>query len=235
MTIKQRIDAINWEDATHQIHDKGYALFPGILESDQCEALVSEYNDTKLYRKTINMAQYRFGQGEYKYYRYPLPDIAAQLRELIYPHLAPLANKWMQLLGITQSYPEDHETFLEQCHLVGQQRPTPLILKYGSGGYNTLHQDLYGEVFFPFQAIVLLSKPNDDFTGGELLLTEQRPWAQSKGIVLQPQQGDLAIITTSFRPVQGAKGFYRVNLKHGVSEVLSGKRYTLGIIFHDAR
>jgi len=172
--------------------------------------------------------------GEYKYYQYPLPNIVQSLRESIYPQLAPIANNWMSVLNIDKQFPLRLNELLELCHAQGQQRPTPLILKYGKGGYNTLHQDLYGEVYFPMQLVLFLNEPNDDYNGDEFVLIEQRPRAQSKAIVLQPAKGDMLIFTTNFRPVQGSKGYYRVNMKHGVSEVTAGARHTLGIIFHDA-
>jgi hypothetical protein len=180
------------------------------------------------------MERYRFGLGEYKYYQYPLPGLIQQLREGVYPKLAPIANNWMRVLNIDQHFPESLAQLLELCHAQNQTRPTPLILKYGKGGYNTLHQDLYGEVYFPMQIVLFLNEPDEDYKGGEFVMIEQSPRTQSKAIVLKPGKGDMLIFTTNFRPVKGSKGYYRVNMKHGVSELAEGKRYTAGIIFHDA-
>lgn len=234
MDIQQRIENINWDSSTSDINDRGYVKISAVLTSAECNELVKQYNIEALYRKTLNMERYNFGMGEYKYYQYPLPGIVQSLRESIYPKLAPIANNWMRVLNIDKQFPLRLNELLELCHGQGQQRPTPLILKYGKGGYNTLHQDLYGEVYFPMQLVLFLNEPNDDYNGGEFVLIEQRPRAQSKAIVLQPAKGDMLIFTTNFRPVQGSKGYYRVNMKHGVSEVTAGARHTLGIIFHDA-
>ena len=214
---------------------QGYCLLDKRLTPPMCDELVSYYDHDERFRSTIDMARYKFGQGEYRYFDYPLPAPVAELRGVLYGQLAPIANEWMSRLAIDIEYPEDLETFLEECHKAGQKRPTPLILQYGPGCYNTLHQDLYGDVFFPFQAIVALSEPDTDYTGGELLLTEQKPRMQSKGVVLRPNKGQIAIITNNFRPVQGTRGYYRANMRHGVAEVNSGSRYTLGIIFHDGK
>ena len=181
------------------------------------------------------MERHNFGLGEYKYFNYPLPGIVQELRENIYPNLAPIANNWMRVLNIDQNYPSSLEELMAQCHAQGQTRPTPLILKYEQAGYNALHQDLYGDLFFPMQAVLFLNEPDTDYEGGEFVLVgEQRPRAQSKAIVLKPGKGDLLMFTTNFRPVKGTKGYYRVNMRHGVSEITAGSRYTLGIIFHDA-
>jgi hypothetical protein len=180
------------------------------------------------------MERYRFGLGEYKYFNYPLPGIIEKLRQDIYPKLAPIANNWMRILNIDKQYPATLPELLEQCHQHHQTRATPLILKYGKGGYNTLHQDLYGDIYFPMQLVLFLDEPGTDYEGGEFVLIEQKPRAQSRAIVLKPHKGDMLIFTTNFRPVKGSKGYYRVNMKHGVSEVTSGQRHTLGIIFHDA-
>ena len=180
------------------------------------------------------MSRYRFGQGEYKYFRYPLPSLVQTIREEIYLKLAPVANRWMEVLNTDQVFPATHHELQTRCRNHQQTKPTPLILRYEGGGYNTLHQDLYGEVFFPIQLVLFLSEPNNDYTGGEFVLVEQRPRAQSKAIVLLPKQGDMLLFATRYRPVRGARGFYRVSIKHGVSEVKGGERYTLGIIFHDA-
>lgn len=180
------------------------------------------------------MERYRFGLGEYKYFNYPLPDLIQTIRKTIYPSLAPIANYWMKVLNIDTKFPDTFQELQARCHANNQLKPTVLILKYGKGGHNTLHQDLYGDVYFPIQTVLFLNKPDEDFTGGEFVLTQQTPRAQSKVIVLKPKKGDMLIFTTNFRPVKGSKGYYRVNMKHGVSEIQSGERHTLGIIFHDA-
>ena len=180
------------------------------------------------------MERYRFGLGEYKYFNYPLPNLIQNIRENIYPKLAPIANAWMKVLNIHKIFPNTHQELLKQCNDNNQTKATVLILKYGKGGYNTLHQDLYGEIYFPIQTVLFLNEPDEDFTGGEFVLTQQTPRAQSKAIVLKPKKGDMLIFTTNFRPVKGTKGYYRVNMKHGVSAIHSGERHTLGIIFHDA-
>ena len=234
MNIKERIDMLNWSGITEDLNERGYACASQILTNDECSELVSQYNNNALYRKTINMERYRFGLGEYKYFQYPLPGIVQQLRENVYPKLAPVANNWMRALNIDTQFPGSLPELLELCRSQGQTRPTPLILQYGRGGYNTVHQDLYGDVYFPMQLVVFLNEPDEDYEGGEFVLIEQRPRAQSKAIVLKPSKGDMLMFTTNFRPVKGTKGYYRANMKHGVSELASGERHTLGIIFHDA-
>ena len=233
--MKEKMDRTDWAAVAAELHENGYAVVPGLLGPLECTALTVGYTDPQLYRKTISMERYRFGAGEYKYFRYPLPPLIQQIREYVYPRLAPVANRWMQVLNITRVYPPTHAELLEECRQAGQDKPTVLILQYGQGGHNTLHQDLYGDLFFPFQLVLFLSQPGHDHTGGEFVLVEQRPRAQSKPIVLRPGKGDMLIFTTNFRPVHGSKGYYRVNMKHGVSEVKDGHRYTLGIIFHDAQ
>lgn len=234
LNIIQKIDGLNWENVTEMMNRDGYAVIPQILSGEQCDLLKTEYDNTNLYRKTVVMARHRFGLGEYKYFNYPLPDLIQTIRKHIYPHLAPIANAWFRSLNIDIDFPSEHNELLKLCHEKGQQLPTPFILKYGRGGFNTLHQDLYGEVYFPIQIVMLLNEPDQDFTGGEFVLTQQIPRAQSKAIVLKPKKGDLLIFTTNFKPERGSKGYYRVNMKHGVSEVKEGERHTLGIIFHDA-
>lgn len=224
----------DWSAIHHSLHEKGYALLPGVVPAAACAAAIQQYNEPSLYRKTVVMERYRFGLGEYKYFTYPLPPLVAQLRNAIYPQLAPVANAWMRALRTDIAYPDSLDAFLEQCHAQQQVKPTALILKYGAGGHNTLHQDLYGDVFFPIQMVLFLNEAGEDYSGGEFVLVQQVPRAQSKAIVLQPRRGDILLFTTNFRPVQGSKGYYRVNMKHGVSEVREGQRYTLGIIFHDA-
>ncbi|MDR3694303.1 2OG-Fe(II) oxygenase [Mucilaginibacter sp.] len=234
MELKERINLLDWGRLTEDINEKGYAAASNILTGDECDELIRQYNNETLYRKTINMERYRFGLGEYKYFQYPLPALVQQLRENVYPKLAPIANNWMRVLNIDMRYPGSLNDLLDLCHSQNQNRPTPLILQYGKGGYNTLHQDLYGDVYFPMQLVLFLNEPDEDYEGGEFVLVEQRPRAQSKAIVLRPRKGDMLLFTTNFRPAKGSKGYYRVNMKHGVSELAGGKRHTLGIIFHDA-
>lgn len=229
-----RISGIDWQIITEEMHEKGFAIMPKLLTSDQCTELINDYNKPNAYRKTVVMERYRFGLGEYKYFDYPLSNLIQSIRESIYPKLAPIANAWMKVLNIDTVFPNTHQQLLEQCNANNQKKATVLILKYGKGGHNTLHQDLYGDVYFPIQIVLFLNEPDQDFTGGEFVLTQQTPRAQSKAIVLKPKKGDMLIFTTNFRPVKGSKGYYRVNMKHGVSEIHSGERHTLGIIFHDA-
>ncbi|GAO44535.1 hypothetical protein FPE01S_03_05730 [Flavihumibacter petaseus NBRC 106054] len=216
------------------MHRDGYAVIPGLISDDQCELLKADYSDSRLYRKTVVMERYRFGLGEYKYFNYPLPEIIQSIRTAIYPKLATIANTWFRKLDIDRQFPPEHAALLQQCHEKGQDKATVLILKYGQGGFNTLHQDLYGDIYFPIQIVLMLNDPEKDFTGGELVLTRQIPRAQSEAIVIKPRKGDVVIFTTNFKPEKGTKGYYRVNMKHGVSKVRSGQRHTLGIIFHDA-
>lgn len=228
------IPDLNWPDIVTGLNHTGIAHLPSLLTREECEELIGSYSSASLFRSTISMQRYRFGKGEYKYYGYPLLPQITQIRTDFYKPLAKLANEWMKVLGISVSYPEDHATFIDQCHAAGQLRPTPLILKYEAGGYNTLHQDLYGEIYFPFQVVILLTEPGRDHEGGELVFVEQLPRAQSKATVIAPRQGDAVIFTTNFRPVQGTRGWYRSKMKHGVSAVTGGKRHACGIIFHDA-
>lgn len=229
-----KVMAVDWQSVTESLHDKGFAVIPGFLSEAECAELKENYSNPTSYRKTVVMERYRFGLGEYKYFNYPLPKIVWDIRESVYPNLVPVANAWMQALRIDKRFPPAHAELLKQCKTNGQEKATPLILKYGAGGYNTLHQDLYGDVYFPLQLVLFLSEPGKDYTGGQFVLTQQMPRAQSKAIVLQPQKGDMLIFTTNFRPVKGAKAYYRAGIKHGVSEVHSGGRYTLGVIFQDA-
>ncbi|HYB11744.1 MAG TPA: 2OG-Fe(II) oxygenase [Alphaproteobacteria bacterium] len=212
----------------------GYTIVPALLGADACRDLAALYDREELFRSRIVMARHAFGLGEYKYFRYPLPSVIQSLRETLYSHLVVTANRWCEWLGAEERYPATLVDYLAICHEAGQARPTPLILKYEAGGYNCLHQDLYGALAFPLQATILLSSPRDDFTGGEFLLVEQRPRAQSKGEVVALARGDAVIFAVNRRPVAGKRGFYRVALRHGVSRVHSGHRHTLGIIFHDA-
>lgn len=234
MDLTQRIAQTNWAAIAESLNNKGYATIPGILSADECDALINQYAEDALYRKTIIMENHGYGMGQYRYYNYPLPAIVQQLREGVYPNIAPVANNWMKALGIEKTFPDTLNELTEQCHQHGQNRPTPLLLKYGKGGYNAMHQDLYGEIFFPMQLVVCLNEPGKDFEGGEFVLVEQRPRMQSKAIVLNPGKGDMLAFTTNFRPVMGTRGYYRVNMRHGVSELRSGQRHTLGVIFHDA-
>jgi len=229
-----KIATVNWKAFTEALHDNGFAIIEDFLTHEQCEELKGEYAKPDLYRKTVVMERYRFGSGEYKYFNYPLPNLIQRIRTGIYPKLAPIANAWFKALNIEKVFPDTHQELLQQCNQNNQLKATVLILKYGKGGHNTLHQDLYGDIYFPIQTVLFLSEPGEDFTGGEFVLTQQTPRAQSKAIVLKPGKGDLLAFTTNFRPVKGTKGYYRANMKHGVSEIHEGERYTLGIIFHDA-
>ena len=216
------------------LHEKGFGIVPGVLCAPQCKELIEAYDTPLGYRKTVDMQRYRFGLGEYKYFEYPLPEIVQTLREYVYPQLAPVANVWMDQLNLDTQFPSSLRELQALCVASHQRKPTPLLLKYGEGGFNTLHQDLYGDVYFPLQAALFLNEPEVDYGGGEFVLTQQIPRAQSRAIVLKPKQGDMVIFTTRFRPMKGARGYYRANMRHGVSEVTHGHRHTLGIIFHDA-
>ena len=227
---------IDWNEALAKLDERGFALVTGVLTEYVCKTIVAAYADENNFRSRIDMARYSFGRGEYKYFNYPLPAIVQQLRSSIYPRLAPLANRWLDQLGSKQPhYPEKLSEFTEHCHAAGQTRATPLLLKYGPGDFNCLHQDLYGQIFFPFQVTFFLSQQGRDFTGGEFVLAEQQPRRQSRIEVLAPNQGDGVIFSVDHRPVKSTRGFYRAHLRHGVSTVHSGSRYTLGIIFHDAK
>lgn len=230
----QNIESLAWAEILDCLNASSFAIINNLLSVEECNALIADYSDSKLYRNTIDMQRYRFGKGEYKYFSYPLPVMVARLRTEMYKYLAPIANTWMQRLGIELTYPAEHSQLIELCHRVNQARPTPLILRYETGGYNTLHQDLYGEVYFPFQVVFLLSQPQRDFAGGELVMMEQLPRAQFKAQVINLQRGDALIFTTNFRPVQGTRGYYKAKMKHGVSPLTSGTRYAMGVIFHDA-
>jgi hypothetical protein len=229
-----RVAGADWPLLLAALDERGYAVLPGLLHPMECGDIAALYDDEACFRSRVVMARHNFGRGEYKYLRYPLPPLVAALREALYPRLAPLANRWHEQLGLGPRFPAALGAYLDRCHAAGQQRPTPLILKYEEGDYNCLHQDLYGELVFPVQATVLLSAPGQDFAGGEFLLVEQRPRMQSKGEVVPLRQGDAVIFAVNHRPVAGARGFYRVTMRHGVSPLHSGRRFTLGIIFHDA-
>jgi len=232
--ITTSIEKIDWQNVAESVNDNGYAIIPNLISDDDCAELINNYSNSAAYRKTVVMERYRYGLGEYRYFAYPLPPLIQQLREHVYPRLAPIANSWMKVFNIQTTFPATFEELQQLCHANNQVKPTALILKYGPGGFNTLHQDLYGDVYFPMQTVLFLTEPDKDYTGGEFVLTEQIPRAQSKAIVLKPRKGDVLIFTTNFRPVKGTKGYYRVNMKHGVSQLHSGVRYTAGVIFHDA-
>ena len=231
--MKNAID-LPWDQIHEQLNTRGHAFIGNLLTPTECNELIDVYPREELYRNVISMEGYRFGKGEYKYFDYPLLPQVTQIRTDFYGHLAALANRWMKALSLGVEYPSVHESFIKQCHAAKQARPTPLILKYEVGGFNTLHQDLYGEIYFPFQLVIVLTEPNRDHTGGELVFTDQLPRAQSKATALAPHQGDAVIFTSNYRPVKGTKGYYRARMKHGISEVTSGTRYACGIIFHDA-
>lgn len=233
-SITHKSATLEWSSIAESLNLKGYAIIPEFFTSAECDTLAALYNDASLYRKTVVMERHRFGLGEYKYFGYPLPNTIAAVRKTVYPFLSAVANTWMKALNIDTVFPKELEQLHEQCRANDQIKPTVLILKYGPGGFNTLHQDIYGDVYFPMQAVVILSQHGKDYTGGEFVLTEQVPRAQSKAIVLKPDKGDMLIFTTNFRPVKGSKGYYRANMKHGVSEIHSGQRMAMGIIFHDA-
>lgn len=233
-SLADRVGAIDWERASNDLDQRGNAVAERLLSPGECESLAAMYEEESRFRSRVVMARHGFGRGEYRYFQYPLPDILAELRSSIYPRLAPITNRWNQAMGIETRYPDVHADFLARCHEAGQIRPTPLLLKYGEGDYNCLHQDLYGEHVFPIQTAILLSAPERDFTGGEFILTEQRPRMQSRPEVVSLNQGDAVMFAVHHRPVQGSRGFYRVNLRHGVSRLRSGQRFTLGLIFHDA-
>lgn len=232
--LRSKIGGLDWAGIRDSLHRDGFVIVPGVLSSVECAAMIEMYDDPAFYRKTVDMHRYRFGSGEYKYFRYPLPGVVGLLRESIYPEIVPVANRWMEESGPGVRFPLRHEELRARCAAAGQELPTALILRYGPGGFNTLHQDLYGEVFFPMQALFVLNEEGRDFTGGEFVITEQIPRAQSKANVLRPGLGDMVIFTTNFRPVKGSKGFYRVSMRHGVSPLHSGVRHAMGIIFHDA-
>jgi uncharacterized protein len=234
--IAERIRGIDWADVAAHLDGHGWAVIRGVLDAEQCRDLVAMYDvDTETrFRSHILMARHGFGQGEYRYFSYPLPDLVQDLRTTLYARLAPVANAWNAATGASTRFPETHSEFVERCHAAGQRRPTPLLLRYGAGDYNCLHQDVYGEHLFPMQATFLLASPGPDFTGGEFVLVEQRPRMQSRVMVVPLGLGDAVIFAVNQRPVQGTRGTYRVTLRHGVSEVLSGHRHTLGVIFHDA-
>jgi hypothetical protein len=229
-----RVDALDWPRIGADLDTRGCAVIENLLDAEQCAALAALYSDDAHFRSRVVMARHGFGRGEYKYFSYPLPDPIAELRPALYAPLSVVANRWNAAMGIDIHYPADHAAFLKRCHEAGQVRPTPLLLQYGEGDYNCLHQDLYGEHVFPLQVAILLSEPDEDFTGGEFVLTEQRPRMQSRPEVVTLRRGDAVVFAVHHRPVQGTRGTYRVNLRHGVSRIRSGHRFTTGVIFHDA-
>jgi hypothetical protein len=234
IAAEARVAAHDWKAITGGLDQYGCAVLPKLLSSEECRAIAALYPDESRFRSHIHMARHGFGKGEYRYFKYPLPDLIAGLRTALYPRLAGVANAWNERMGLDERYPDDHAAFLQRCHGAGQTRPTPLLLQYVAGDFNCLHQDLYGALAFPIQVAILLSEPGKDFTGGEFVLTEQRPRMQSRAEVVPLRQGDAVVFAVHNRPVQGPKGNYRVNLRHGVSRVRSGMRHTVGIIFHDA-
>lgn len=226
---------IDWGRVARDLDARGSAVLEKVISPVECRELASLYQDDAVFRSRIVMGRHGFGRGEYKYFSYPLPELIAGLRTAMYPHLAPIGNRWNEAMGIRVRYPAEHAEFLARCHEAGQVKPTPLLLQYEAEDFNCLHQDLYGEHVFPLQLAILLSEPGRDFTGGEFVMTEQRPRMQSRAEVVPLRQGDGVVFAVSHRPVQGTRGVYRVNLRHGVSRIRSGRRHTVGIIFHDAQ
>ena len=231
----ERVNSLDWQRISQELDSQGSIVLERLIAVDQCQALAAMYPKDEFFRSRVVMGRHGFGRGEYKYFNYPLPNIIAELRTELYSRLVPVANRWNAAMGSEIRYPEKHAEFLERCHSAGQVRPTPLLLQYGESDYNCLHQDLYGEHVFPIQVAILLSEPSRDFTGGEFVLTEQRPRMQSRAEVVPLAQGDGVAFAVHVRPVQGTRGFYRVNLRHGVSRLRSGHRHTVGVIFHDAK
>ena len=230
-----RVETIPWEQISQDLDAEGFAIIRDVLSSDECEQIRQLYEKRDIFRSNVVMERHGFGRGEYRYFSYPLPSLIATLRTSVYPHLVPIANRWNEAMGSNAQYPAKHADYIDRCHRAGQDKPTPLLLKYGANDYNCLHQDLYGEHVFPLQLAILLSEPDKDFKGGEFVLTEQRPRMQSRPMVVPLQKGDGVVFAVRNRPVQGKKNVYRVTLRHGVSRLRSGNRHTLGIIFHDAR
>ena len=231
--LTDRVGEIDWRRMRAELDAQGWAVLPKPLQAEECETVAALYDEDPLFRRRIAMARHGFGQGEYKYFAYPLPPLVAELRGSLYPHLAPIANQWHEAMGLPVRFPAKHAEFVQRCHAAGQTRPTPLLLRYGPGDYNALHQDLYGEHVFPLQVAILLSRPGADFDGGEFVLTEQRPRMQSRAAVVPLGQGDGVVFAVNSRPVRGTRGVYRTKMRHGVSTVRAGRRHTLGIIFHD--
>lgn len=235
MSRTARFEPLNWPCIAQELDTEGYAILPALLAAKECEALTNLYAEDEQFHSRVVMARHGYGRGEYKYFDYPLPRLVGDLRTTFYPPLCKIANRWNEAMGIETRFPDTFGAFTQQCHAAGQTRPTPLLLKYEADDYNCLHQDLYGETVFPLQLAFLLSSPGHDFTGGEFIMTEQRPRMQSRGMVIPLQQGDAVVFPARQRPVQGTRRRYRVNMRHGVSKVRSGQRHTLGVIFHDAQ
>ena len=233
--IDARVGRVEWSSVSAALDAHGWAMLERMLTPAECDGVAQLYDDDARFRSHVVMARHGFGRGEYKYFAHPLPDLVGRLRTAFYPRLAPIANRWNESMSITTRYPDDHAAFIARCHDAGQTRPTPLLLRYVGEDYNCLHQDVYGELVFPLQVAILLSEPDRDFTGGEFVLTEQRPRMQSRVEVVPLRRGDAVVFAVHHRPVQGRRGVYRVNLRHGVSRVRFGHRHTLGIIFHDAK
>jgi hypothetical protein len=233
--IQDRLAALDWPRIEQELWEFGYAQTAPVLTPGECADLVTLYPDTTRFRRRIDMERYRFGLGDYQYFDYPLPPLVQVFRDRGYPPLAAIANRWQAALGLVERYPEDLRSFLDTCHACGQTKPTPLLLHYEANGYNCLHQDIYGDIAFPLQMVCFLSQPEVDYKGGAFLMVEQRPRAQSRGEAIIPAQGELVIFTTRYRPVAGKRGYHRVTMRHGVSRLTAGSRYTLGIIFHDAQ
>jgi len=234
VSAQSRVQSIDWPATAADLDAQGWAVLRELLTQQECEATAGLYQNSGRFRSKVIMARHGFGRGEYQYFAYPLPDLVAELRNTLYARLAPVADRWNAAMGIGVRYPDTHAAFVERCHQAGQTRPTPLLLQYGLGDYNCLHQDLYGEHVFPLQVAILLSEPGEDFTGGEFVLTEQRPRMQSRPAVVPLRRGDAVVFAVHHRPVQGTRGVYRTVLRHGVSKLHSGHRHTLGVIFHDA-
>jgi hypothetical protein len=231
----ERLERLDWERCGANLLDQGFTELPQILKPREAQGLIALYSRTELFRSRIDMVRYRFGKGEYQYFRYPLPPLVEDLRRALYPKLVTTANQWAERLGVTNTFPPTFDGLRRICHEKGQTRPTPLLLRYAPGDFNCLHQDVYGEIAFPFQVVFFLSEPGREYSGGEFLLVENAPRAQAMGRAFVPRQGDALVITTRYRPAQGKRGYYKVTVRHGVSPVKSGQRWTLGIIFHDAQ
>lgn len=234
VALRERVAVIDTARLTEDLDAQGWARIESLLTDDECDGMAAMYERDALFRSRVVMARHGFGRGEYKYFGYPLPALVAELRESLYAMLVPTANRWHEAMGSNTRFPARHEDFIARCHEAGQRRPTPLLLRYGERDYNCLHQDLYGEQVFPLQVVLLLSQPGRDFEGGELVMTEQRPRMQSRPMVLPMSKGDAAVIAVNERPVKGTRGVYRVKLRHGVSQLRSGRRHTAGVVFHDA-
>lgn len=234
-SLEDRVSTVDWNRVSRDLDSQGNATIERLLSPGECQAIAGLYSRDDIFRSHVVMARHGFGRGEYKYFKYPLPDPIGNLRAAVYPHLVPIANRWNEAMGLEARYPERHADFIKRCHQAGQVRPTALLLQYGADDYNCLHQDLYGEHVFPLQLAILLSEPNEDFTGGEFVMTEQRPRMQSRPMVVPLHRGDGVVFAVHKRPLQGARGAYRVNLRHGVSRIRSGRRHTAGIVFHDAK